>query len=101
MWLFALGIIWPHSDNPVYQDVRFVSGQESISPRRGFSGVRHKLASGFVYAPIAALPFFHRALAPTAVKFAKGRVLRDLLYNLVSEPPPASTNKLGASQLIF
>ena len=63
---------------------------------RGLFGGWHKFASGFIQAPIAAFPFFRRALPLTAIKFAEGRVFRNVLDNLVSEPPPDPTNGLVA-----
>jgi hypothetical protein len=78
----------------------FATGRESILPGRGLSGGWHKFAGGFIQAPVAAFPFFHRALPVTAVKFAQGRVFSDLLDNLVSKPPPDPTNRLVAFQLL-
>jgi len=77
------------------------AGQEFNLSGRGFSGGGHKLASGFVQAAFAVLPFFHRALALAAIKFTKGAIFRNGLDKLVSEPPPASANQLIASQLFF
>jgi hypothetical protein len=59
--------------------------------KRDLSEGRHEFASGFIQTPFAAFPFPHQALLLAAVKFAKGRVFRDLLDNLLTEPPPGPT----------
>jgi hypothetical protein len=69
-----------------------------VLPRRSLFGEWHKFACRFIQAPIAGFPFSHHALTLTAVKFAKGRVLRDSLDNLVSERPPDPANWLVAFQ---
>jgi hypothetical protein len=71
-----------------------------VLPRRSLSGGWHKFASRFIQAPIAGFPFSRRALPSTAVEFTEGRVFRDSLNNLASEPPPDSANRLVAFQVL-
>lgn len=59
---------------------------------RGLLRGRHKLAGGFLQAPLAGCPFFHRALIPAAVKFAESRVLGDFPNDLIPNPQPEPVN---------
>jgi hypothetical protein len=73
----------------------------ALRPRRDLSGGWHKFASSFIQAPVAGFPFSDCALPLTAVKFAKRRLFRDFLHDLVPDPPPDPANRLVAFQLLF
>ena len=63
--------------------------------------MRHQFARSVGKATLAGSPLFPGALPLAAVKFAKSGVLRDLLDNLASEPPPDSANWLAAFRVLF